>query len=130
ETHWWTSDKLRRAHQTMLANLPKRRLADPWALEVTTAFEPGAGSVAEDTYTYARAVADGRIEDSQLFYFHRQAGEIGVDLELKTAAAAREAVLEASGAAATWRDVDAIVGLWSDPTTDRKYWERVWLNRP
>src|SRR5690606_40280536 len=37
ETHWRTLDKLKRAHQTMLANLPKRRLADAWAIEVTTA---------------------------------------------------------------------------------------------
>lgn len=130
ETHWWTSDKLRRAHQTMLANIPKRRLADAWALEVTTAFEPGAGSVAEDTYTYAKAVADGKIEDSQLFFFHRQAGDEGVDLELKTVEDAREAVIEASGVAASWRDIDAIVGQWADPTTDRRFWERVWLNRP
>src|SRR5690606_3525133 len=41
ETHWWTLPKLKAAHQTMLANLPKRRLADAWAIEVTTAFEPG-----------------------------------------------------------------------------------------
>ena len=27
-------------------------------------------------------------------------------------------------------DVDAIVELYRDPTTDRKYWERVWCNRP
>jgi hypothetical protein len=38
-------------------------------------------------------------------------------------------VIEASGEAAKWRDIDAIVGLWNDPTTDRQYWERVWCNR-
>jgi hypothetical protein len=38
-------------------------------------------------------------------------------------------VIEASGSAAAWRDIEAIVGLWSDPTTDRAYWERVWCNR-
>ena len=35
ETHWWVLPRLKAAHQTMLANLPKRRLADAWALEVT-----------------------------------------------------------------------------------------------
>jgi len=37
--------------------------------------------------------------------------------------------VEASGMAASWRDIDAIVALWNDPTTDRAFWERVWCNR-
>jgi len=126
ETHWWTLPRLKQAHQTMMANLPKRRLADAWALEVTTAPEPGAGSVAEDTMEYARAVAEGRVRDSRLFFFHRQAGE-GHDLD--TEEGARAAAIEASGMTAAWRDIDAIVELWRDPTTDRAYWERVWCNR-
>jgi hypothetical protein len=126
ETHWWTLPRLKQAHQTMLANLPKRRLADAWALEVTTAPEPGAGSVAEDTMDYARAVQEGRSKDSRLFFFHRQAGD-GHDLD--TEEGAREAVIEAAGGTAAWRDIDAIVELWRDPTTDRSYWERVWCNR-
>src|SRR5690606_11425586 len=75
ETHWWVLPRLKQAHQTMLANLPKRRAADAWALEVTTAPEPGAGSVAEGTMEYARAIAEGRAKDSTLFYFHRQASD-------------------------------------------------------
>src|SRR5690625_4064393 len=75
ETHWWTLDRLKRAHQTMLANLPKRRAADAWALEVTTAFEPGAGSVAEATFEFARAIHEGRAKDASLFFFHRQASD-------------------------------------------------------
>ena len=43
ETHWWTLPRLKQAHQTMLANLPKRKAADAWMLEITTAPEPGAG---------------------------------------------------------------------------------------
>lgn len=75
---------------------------------------------------YARSVADGRVKDSTLFYFHRQAGD---DHDLTTAEGARAAVIEASGIAASWRDIDAIVSLWNDPTTDRTFWERVWCNR-
>lgn len=126
ETHWFTLDRLRKAHQVMLANLPKRREADAWALEVTTAPEPGVGSVAEATMDYAHAVRDGRVSDSRLFYFHRQASD---EHDLATEKGARDAVVEASGAAATWRDIDTIVALWADPTTDRAYWERVWCNR-
>src|SRR5690606_466279 len=126
ETHWWTLPRLKKAHQTMMANLPKRRLADAWMLEVTTAYEPGAGSVAEDTMEYARAVAEGRVKDARLFFFHRQASE---HHDLDTEEGVRAAVIEASGAAAAWRDIDAIVELWRDPTTDRNYWRRVWLNQ-
>jgi len=127
ETHWHTLEKLKRAHQVMLANLPKRKMADPWALEVTTAYEPGAGSIAESTMDYARAVSEGRAKDARLFFFHRQARD-GLDLE--TEEGARAAVIEASGSAVPWRDIDGIVDLWRDPTTDRRYWERVWCNRP
>lgn len=127
ETHWHTSEKLKFAHQVMLMNLPKRKIADPWALEVTTAYEPGAGSIAEDTMNYARAVLEGRTKDAQLFFYHRQASE-GHDLE--TEEGARAAIVEASGPAVAWRDIDAIVDIWRDPTTDRRHWERVWCNRP
>jgi hypothetical protein len=126
ETHWFTSPKLVKAHQTMMANLPKRKAADAWMLEITTAFEPGAKSVAEGTMDYACAVRDGRIKDSRLFFFHRQASD---KHDLTTKKGARAAVEEASGPAKSWRDIDSIVALLEDPTTDRSFWERVWCNR-
>ena len=126
ETHRWESGRLKQVHQTMMANLPKRRMADAWALEVTTAPEPGAGSVAEDMMEYARAIDEGRAKDSRLFFFHRQASD---DHDLVTEEGARAAVIEASGPTAEWRDIDAIVELWRDPTTNRSHWERVWCNR-
>jgi phage terminase large subunit-like protein len=128
ETHWHTLDKLKRAHQVMLNNLAKRKLAEPWALEVTTSYEPGEGSIAESTMQYARSINDGLSQDARLFFFHRQSSD---EHDLETEEGARAAVIEASGEeAASWRDIDAIVELWRDPTTDRKYWERVWCNRP
>lgn len=126
ETHWWTLPRLKQAHQTMMNNLPKRMIADAWALETTTAPEPGAGSVAEGTMEYARAVAEGVAEDATLFFFHREASATH---DLTTKEGARAAVIEASGEAHVWRNIDAVVGLWSDPTTDLSYWERVWCNR-
>ena len=125
-THRHTLPRLKAAHRTMLANLPKRKLSDAWALEITTAPAPGEGSVAEDTMEYARQVGDGRIADSRLFFFHRQASD-GHDLS--TPAGIRAAVLEASGPVAEWSDIDGIVEQWADPTADRAYLERVWLNR-
>jgi phage terminase large subunit-like protein len=126
ETHWWTSPRLKQAHQTMLNNLAKRKMAEPWMLEITTAPEPGTGSVAEATMDYAKAVDEARVEDASLFFFHRQASD---EHDLTTRDGARAAVIEASGPAAAWRDIDAIVTLWNDPSTDRAYWERVWCNR-
>ncbi len=127
ETHRFVLPRLKEAHRTMLANVPKRKLSDAWSLETTTAPAPGEGSVAEDTMDYARAVADGRIADSRLFFFHRQASE---KHDLSTEQGIRAAVIEASGPVAEWSDLDGIVEQWRDPTADRSYLERVWLNRP
>lgn len=127
ETHRWTSDRLRKAHRTMIANLPKRLIADPWELETTTAYVPGENSVAEQTMEYLQQVADGRIRDSRIFGFHRQASD-GHDLT--TVEGRREAVIEAAGPTAAWKDIEGIVDLWQDPTADCEYLERVWCNRP
>lgn len=127
ETHRWTASRLKRAHQTMVANLPKRLLADPWELETTTAYSPGEGSVAQATAEYAESVALGKIADSRLFFYHRQAGD-GYDVEDRTQL--RRAVMEACGATAGWRDIEGICDQWQDPQADRPYLERVWLNRP
>jgi len=126
ETHRFTLPKLRAAHRTMLANIPKRLLSDAWSFEITTAPAPGEGSVAENTMDYARQVAGGKIEDSRLFFFHRQASD---NHDLETRAGIRKAVIEASGPTAVWSDIEGIVDQWSDPTADRPYLERVWLNR-
>lgn len=126
ETHWWTLERLRRAHQTMLANVPKRKLADAWTLETTTAPEPGSGSIAESTMEYALQVDSGQLNDDRLFFFHREASDAH---DVTTEEGARAAVIEASGSAAEWRDIESIVQLWRDPTTDRSYWERVYCNR-
>lgn len=126
ETHRWNSPRLRSSHRTMLANIPKRYKADAWSLEVTTAPSPGEGSVAEDTMEYARKVDSGEIQDSRLFFFHRQASDIH---DLTTPEGIRAAVMEASGPVAVWSDIDSICEQWRDPTADRAYLERVWLNR-
>lgn len=126
ETHRWTTPRLKRAHRTMLANIPKRKIADAWSLEVTTAPSPGEGSVAEDTMDYARQVAAGEVTDSRLFFFHRQAGD---HHDLTTPEGIRAAVLEASGPVAEWSDIDGICEQFRDPTADKAYLERVWLNR-
>jgi phage terminase large subunit-like protein len=132
ETHRMTLQRLRDAHRTMLANVPKRVGADAWSLETTTAPEPGTGSVAEATMDYAVAVANGKVSDVRLFFFHRQAGKWRGEndpLDLTTSDGIRAAIVEASGSVAEWSDIDSIIEQWNDPGADRAYLERVWLNR-
>jgi phage terminase large subunit-like protein len=126
ETHRFVLPRLRKAHQTMLANMPKRKASDAWSLETTTAPAPGENSVAESTMHYAQAVHEGRVRDSRLFFFHRQADD---GHALDTPEDIRAAVLEASGPVGEWSDIDSIVEQWNDPTSDRTFLERVWLNR-
>lgn len=132
ESHRWTLPRLKQAHRTMLANLPKRKISDAWALEITTSYAPGENSVAEDTMEYAKAIADGRIDEPRMFFFHRQANELPEDqggYDLTNPKDIRAAVIEASGpAVAEWSDIDSIVEQFQDPTADRQYLCRVWLN--
>ena len=126
ETHRWNMRRLKEAHRTMLANTVKRKIADSWTLEVTTAYSPGENSVAEDTMEYAKRIAKGEISDPKLFFFHRQASE---ECDLSTPEGIKAAVLEASGPVAEWSDIDGICKLFEDPTMDRSYLQRVWLNQ-
>ena len=127
ETHRMVLSRQKQAHRTMLANMPKRKLADGWTLETTTAPSPGQGSIAEETMEYAQLVQDGAIADSQMFFFHRQAGD---KHDIATPEGLRAAIVEASGPVSVWSDIDAIVGQWQDPKADVAFLERVWLNRP
>jgi hypothetical protein len=127
ETHRFTLDKMKRGWSVMLANLAKRPLADPWALETTTAPEPGAQSVAETTMEHARGLLDSG-KAAPLFFFHRQAADAH---DLATESGLTAAVTEASGPyIAEWSDIPRIVGLFTSPDADRSYLERVWCNRP
>lgn len=127
ETHRFTLDTLKNGWTVMRANMAKRPMADPWALETTTAPEPGVGSTAESTMEYARAVMSGKIQDSQLFFYHRQAAD---ELDISTPEALKAAIVEASGPyISLWSDVDRIAGAFLEPDADRPYLERVWLNR-
>ncbi len=127
ETHRLILDGQKRAWTVMLANLAKRPMADPWALETTTAPEPGAGSVAENTMEYAQQVASGKVSNSRLFFYHRQASE---DHDIGTRKGLKAAIVEASGPyIAKWSDIDRIADSFEEPGADRPYLERVWLNR-
>jgi hypothetical protein len=127
EPHRMTTPRLKSAHQTMLQNIPKRPIADPWSLSTTTAGVPGQLSVAESEKKYAEDVAKGKARDPQLFFFHREASP---SHDLETEEGLRAAIVEASGpAVAKWSDIDSIMALYGQADTDKAYFERVWLNR-
>lgn len=126
ETHRMTLRRLVDGHQTMVYNLPKRKLAQGWMLETTTAPEPGTGSVAEATMDYARSVLEGNQEDAALFFFHREASD---HHDLDTRQGQMNAITEASGGAAAWRDLDGIANLLNNPKVEKSYWRRVYLNQ-
>jgi phage terminase large subunit-like protein len=128
ETHRWYSQRLKDAATTMRANLSKRYAADAWELSVTTAYQPGQGSVAEEMHEYAQAIAAGKVKDPRLLYFHRQASETH---DVMTEEGARAIVVEASGPDITWSgDIESILADRADPSCDLDYWIRVWGNIP
>lgn len=128
ETHRMTLPRLKKAHETMLANVAKRRTGDAWSLETTTAFAPGEMSVAESTFEMAEAIIAGKAKDDAFFFFHRAASD---EHDLTTAKGAKAAVLEASGSdGVKYGDLDEMVRqILNPPAGDRSYPERVWTNR-
>jgi hypothetical protein len=116
------------AHETMVANLEKRVLEDPWGLYVGTAGEPGQGSVAEGLHAEAEQIARGEVDNPQLFYFHREAAG---NHDLTTHEGRLAAVMEATGPIGEYGpgQFDSIARQWERPKADKKYLERVWLNR-
>lgn len=115
------------AVETMIANLPKRPMEDPWMCSTTTAGQPGQDSVAEDEYFEAKAIERGEVERPTFFFFHRQASD-GYDMDRFEDRV--EAIREASGPdVAEWSDLEGIAAQWDRPKADKAYLERVWTNR-
>lgn len=116
------------AHETMVANLEKRVLEDPWGLYVGTAGEIGQESIAEGLHAEATLIDKGEINDPQLFHFHREASP-GFDLDSLEQRIA--AVTEATGPVGEYGpgQFESIARQWDRPKADKAYLERVWLNR-
>lgn len=126
ETHSFTSNRLKEAHQMMLRNIPKRLESDPWSLETTTMYSPGEESVAEDSHLYAEQIEAGMVQDPRLLFDHRQAQE---HHDIGTLSGLTAAITEASGDAIPFTDIDTIASQFRDPTTDKNQLRRYWLNQ-
>ena len=129
EPHRLYLPRQKQAHETMLGNMSKRPLEDPWSLYVGTAGEPGQGSIAEDLHHEAEAIDRGELTEARLWYFYRWAK--GKHNDLATQADRISAVAEATGPVGEYGpgQFDDIAGQWDRKGADKQYLERVWLNR-
>lgn len=137
EPHRLFMPRHRDAHETMLQNMSKRPLEDPWTLYTSTAGQPGQNSIEEDVRAEAEEIAEGEREDPTLFFFARWAGPEHDDLSTleQRIAAVADATCDQPEA------VDGPVGEFGPGQyeriakdyerkgVDKAYWERVYLNR-
>lgn len=126
ETHLWFTPQLRELNQMIDQNLLKRKLADSWGLEISTAYRQGQGSVAEDSLEYALAVERGEIADPSLLVDYR-AGD-GERWDLDDDDQLRAYLHDAYGDAVDFVNIDAIVGEFRNPKRKRNRLRRFFGN--
>lgn len=136
EPHRMFTPTLRKARETMLANVPKRRIADAWTLDTTTRHDPSENSVHQAQYEAAQQIISGSASDPTFFFFSRAASRdthkildaAGKLREGLTNQELRAALAEAAGSASEFRDFDSVISLFRSPTSDIAYLCRVYLN--
>lgn len=129
EPHRLYLPRQREAHETMVQNLHKRQMEDPWMLYVSTAGRAGQGSVQEDLRGEAEEISKGQRDDPTLFFVSRWAGPEHKDLT--TVENRIAAVSDATGPVGEWGrgQFERIARDYDRKGIDKAYWERVWLNR-
>lgn len=129
EPHRLFMPRMREAHETMLQNMPKRPLEDPWTFYTSTAGKPGQNSIQEDVRKEAEDIEKGLVEEPSLFFFGRWAGPEHDDLTSVEKRIA--AVADATGPIGEWGpgQFERIAKDYDRKGVDKAYWERVWLNR-
>ena len=124
ETHLYVLRELKAMYGTVRRNLGKRKIAQPWLLQTTTAYRPGEQSIAEETLTAWRK---GELSPA-VYVDHREAkGRVDLDDEPHTLAQLRQVY----GSAAEWMDLDRIYREMRDPRScpDEATAARYYLNR-
>lgn len=125
ETHLYVLRELKAMYGTIRRNLGKRKLAEPWLLQTSTAYRPGEMSIFEETLTAWR-----KQELSKTVYVnHREAkGRIDIQDHDHTLAQLNYVY----GAASAWMDLERIYREMLDPRScpDEETAARYFLNRP
>lgn len=129
ESHLYVLRELKMMYATVMRNLPKRKLADPWALQTTTAYRPGEESVAEGVLTAWRK---GELSPT-IYVDHREAkGSINIHDREKTLAQLRQVYGPAMDPKTGWMDPVEVYEMMIDPSKcpDEETAARYFLNRP
>lgn len=126
ETHLYVLPNLRGMYRTVARNTGKRKIAEPWIYDTTTAWQPGERSVAEQAAEkYAHLPTEEAVVKHGVLYDHRQGdvpARFGDDRSLA------KAMRAGYGPAAEWMDFGRIVRLVRDAEDPEQEAFRYWLN--
>lgn len=125
ESHLYVLRELKAMYATVRRNLGKRKIAEPWLLQTSTAYRPGEQSVFEETLTAWRK---NELSPTVLVDHREAKGRIDLDDRDHTMAQLRQVY----GAASEWMDLDRIYREMRDPRScpDVETAARYYLNRP
>jgi hypothetical protein len=128
ETHLYITKELRKMYRTVSRNTGKRKEAEPWMFDTTTAWDPGEHSVAEQTADkYAHLTPEEGTTTKGVLYDHRMGSEPKI---FKQNASLIKAMREGYGPAAEWMDFERICRIIRDAEDPEAEAYRYWLNRP
>ena len=129
ESHLYVLPELRSMYATVMRNLGKRKHAEPWALQTTTAYQVGEQSIAEQKLTAWRK---GELGDD-VYVDHREAeGKVDINDRERTLAQLRKVYGAAMDPASGWMEAERVYQDMLDPTVcpDEQTAARYYLNRP
>ena len=124
ESHLYVLPELKRMYGTVRRNLGKRKLAEPWLLQTTTAYRPGEQSIAEETLTAWRK---DNLSPAVLVDHREAKGRVDIPNREHTLRQLRQVY----GPAAEWMDLNRIYREMTDPRScpDEATAARYFLNR-
>lgn len=100
------------------------------SIESPNAFQPGEGSVAEESAAYASQIVEGRVRDDGLLYDHREApADTDLGDRESLLSGLRHAYGDSAIEAGGWVDLERIVAEIWDPATDPMDARRYYLNQ-
>lgn len=128
ETHLYVPRELRAMYRTVARNTGKRKIAEPWMLDTTTAWAPGERSIAEQAADkYAALPVEQAVTKLGVLYDHRQGDE---PKRFNDDRSLIKAMRVGYGPAADWMDFPRIVRIIRDAEDPESEAYRYWLNRP
>ena len=124
ESHLYVLPELKRMYATIRRNLGKRKIAEPWMLQTTTAYRPGEQSIAEETLTLWRK----KELSERVLVDHREAKGA---IKIKDKAHTIKQLESVYGDAVLWMDFERLYREMMDPRScpDDATAARYFLNR-